>query len=954
MRNVPLLFVKFSSGFLILIQAAVFLVLTAGSMAQGGSPPAELTAQECHTNAERFFFSEKYSEAADLYGKLVADFGQSKDAAEAIRSIRYRHAMCFVHLKKFGEAIRPIQTALQQHPPLQASDVQELQFWLGVANMEEKNYPDARESLEKFLSLFPAGAEKTPSFCLQYPPAMKIPEAKILIGSAWLLDGKAKEAATYFEGIKAGMIPDNRSRVVVLQLYSLLEANQNEAAMNVVAEEFCRMGDIIQLVTFQSLTLELGNRWLEAGEYRKAIFCLQRVWPSDRLLKHQQERIEELQSRLEAAEARPKGDPYTKFLLAQLIQKVKREVETFRKIPSFDAALRLRLATAYQSMKRYREAALILEDMLGRMPADKLVECASVNLVQAWFEIERWPKVMEAATAFAAKFPGSLSLPLVGYLSGIAAQKEMRFDEAVATFDAIAKGDSDFAPRALFMKGFTFLLAEKNQAAVAAFEKFGKHYPSHELAGAAAYWRGMGYSLDRQFEKSRDAMDDYLRKFPDGQYAGNAAFRKAYCAQQLEDYKTSIRELRAFMRAYPGHEEAGEARVLLGDALMNEGEMEEGIAAFKGIPRADTKFYEEGVFKTGKALKLMEEYDRYLKLMQDFRKENPRSPRVAEAIFNIGWVFRQKGQPEKAHDAYWEAIKEYGDDPSIRSVEDLFPALSRLYKGEDGPAQYLALLNDLRQDAEKSGMKTLSMRSLWAQASALKKSDPSTSLQLLCEAAKLADVRTTTPLLLADFSDALLVAGRENEGEQMSLDLVKWNPRAPQKDRALANLGFLEMKRGHDRAALDDFDRFEKETLGSPVFGRVLLAKAELLQKRGEKAEALTALESVLASKYSAGGEKAEALYRIGEARMAEGKPELAVPYFQRIYVMHGRWGEWVAKAYFRSGVAFEKLNDTASARKTYQELAAKEDLASFPESQLAKDRLQALGGPLKEEPPKG
>ena len=160
------------------------------------------------------------------------------------------------------------------------------------------------------------------------------------------------------------------------------------------------------------------------------------------------------------------------------------------------------------------------------------------------------------------------------------------------------------------------------------------------------------------------------------------------------------------------------------------------------------------------------------------------------------------------------------------------------------------------------------------------------------------------------------------------------------------------MKRGHDRAALDDFDRFESETLGSPVFGRVLLAKAALLEKRGEKAKALAALEAVLASKFSSGGEKAEALYRIGEAHMASGKPDLAVPYFQRIYVMHGRWGEWVAKAYLRSGEAFEKLNDTASARRTYQELAAKEDLASFPESQLARDRLQALGGPLNEEPP--
>ena len=937
--------------FFILIQAAAVFLAATESMAQGEPPPQDLTAQEYYTNAERLFSGGKYSEAADLYQKLVADFGQSKEAAEAIRSIRYRHAMCFVHMKKFGDAIGPIQAALEQQPPLQPSEIQELLFWLGVANMEEKNYGEARAALEKFLALFPAGAER---IIQQYPSALKIPEAKILIGSAWLLDGKYKEAAAYFESIQAGMIPENRSRAVVLQLYSLLQDNQNEAAMRLVADEFPRMGDLIQLVTFQSLTLELGSRWLDAGEYRKAIFCLQRVWSSDRLLKHQEARLDELQSRLQAAEATPKSDPYTKFLLAQLIQKVKREVESFRKIPSFDAALRLRLATAFQAMKRYREAALILGDMLDRMPADKIVERASVNLVQAWFEIERWPKVTETARAFAKKFPGSSSLPMVEYLAGIAAQKDLRFDDAATAFDEIQKRDSDFAPRALFMKGFTLLLAEKNKEAIMAFEKFGEKYPSHEMAGAAAYWLGMGYSLDKQFEKSRDAMDDYLRKFPDGQYAGHAAFRKAYCAQQLENYKTSIKELRAFMRAYPGHEESGEARILLGDALMNEGEMEEGMAALKGIPKADTRFYEEGVFKTGKALKLMEEYDRYLGLMQDFQKENPRSPRVAEAIFNIGWALRQKGQPEKARDAYWEAIEEYGDDPSIRSVEDLFPALAKLYKGEEAPAQYMARLNDLRQDADKSGKKTLAMRALWAQASALKKSDPPASRQLLGEAAALANVQTTNPLLLADFAEALLAAGREKEGEQMSLDLVKWNPRAPQKDRALASLGFLEMKRGHDRVALDDFDRFESETLGSPVFGRVLLAKAALLEKRGEKAKALAALEAVLASKFSSGGEKAEALYRIGEAHMASGKPDLAVPYFQRIYVMHGRWGEWVAKAYLRSGEAFEKLNDTASARRTYQELAAKEDLASFPESQLARDRLQALGGPLKEEPPQG
>lgn len=636
----------------------------------------------------------------------------------------------------------------------------------------------------------------------------------------------------------------------------------------------------------------------------------------------------------------------------QLIQKVTREIETFQKIDSFDAALRMRLATAYQAMMRYRESALILEDMLDRMPPGKIVEQASVNLVQAWFEIERWPKVLEASKAFAAKFPESPSLPMVEYLSGIAAQKALNFDESVAIFDRLQEGDSDFAPRAHFMKGFTLLLAEKNKEAIETFEKFGKKHPSHEMAEASAYWRGMGCSLDKQFEKSRRAMDDYLRKYKDGQYAGNAAFRKAYCAQQLEDYQTSIKELRAFLRTHPGHEEGSEARILLGDALMNEGRMDDGIDVFKEIPKSHTRFHEEGVFKTGKALKLMEEHDRFLEHMQDFQKENPRSPRVAEAIYNIGWVYRQKEQPEKAREVYWAAIKKYGNDPSIRSVEDLFPALSKLYKGEQGSPQYLALLQDLNEEARKSKKETLVMRTLWAQAAAMQKTDPEAARKLLLAAARFANVQTTNPLLLADFAAAYAGSGKPAEATAMYRDLVKWNPRAPQKDRALAALGFVELEQGNSKAAMDWFERFKKEAPSSMETGRVFLAMAALQEKRGKNDDARKSLEAVLSSELSSGNQKAEALFRIGQIHMAEGNPKLAVPYFQRIYVMHGRWRDWVARAYVRSGEAFEKLHDTSSARKTYQELVEKEDLSEMPEAGTAKKRLEALGGPLPPESP--
>ena len=73
----------------------------------------------------------------------------------------------------------------------------------------------------------------------------------------------------------------------------------------------------------------------------------------------------------------------------------------------------------------------------------------------------------------------------------------------------------------------------------------------------------------------------------------------------------------------------------------------------------------------------------------------------------------------------------------------------------------------------------------------------------------------------------------------------------------------------------------------------------------------------------------------------------MAIPYYQRVYVMHGQWKPWVAKAYLRSGEAFEKIQDSKSARKTYQELLSNPDLAEFPETATASEHLLSLGGPL-------
>ena len=933
--------------------AALLLILPHSAEAQSvkkqepAVATAGLTANELFEQAKTLFNQKKYKDALEAYLKFKAEFSSSPDAAKALQESLYPLAMCFVQQNRFAEAVPAITEALEANPPLAPQRIQELTFWLGIANLQNQDHAAARTALEKFIALFPAGAQKNPLFIRQNPAAARLTEARMLVGTSWILEQKYREAADYYAALKPSLGPEIRGRAVIYQLHALLQLGDNDAAMAVLNEEFPRMQDIPQLISFQTLTLQLGNRWLEKGEFRKAIICLQRVWPRDRLLKHQAARLEELQSRLAAVRAT--DDPYQKILYSRLVNEVQRETENFQKIENFDTALRFRLAVAYLQMKRHREAALIMQGMLKDLPPDKVTEQAAVNVVRCWSALEDWPQTIEAAKQFTLIFPNSALLPQVYLMQAEALQSSLRYDEAASAFEDIAKRfpNSDSAPRALFLKAFSLLQAEKNPESAAAFQDFLTRYPKHSLADSGAYWLAMTYSFDKQFEKCRELMDTYLQKHPKGLHRGSAVFRKAYCAQQLERYGTAIDELHDYLEKFPGEPENSEARVLLGNALMNEGFVPEGIEIFQQIPATDTKPYEEGVFRTAEALKLLEKYEHYRDLMQDFAKKNPRSPRVAEAIANLGWYYRQQEQPKKAREIYWQAIKELADDPQIRSVDDLFPSLARLYRGPSESAEYLAILGDMIVDPANAKKTALRMRLLHAQSQALKKSDPERSQDLLIEAAALADVREANPALLVDFGNALLESGDSKKGEEMLRDALRWNPRAIQKDRILAALGEMELKQGNDKAALDWFDRFERENLGTPLFAPTMLSKAKLLQKRGRFTEARRVLEEVLKQENTPGEKKAEALCLIGDLHMAEQNPKLAIPYFQRVYLMHGRWRPWVARAYARSGEAFEKIQDSAAARRTYSEFLSKPELDDFPETATAKSRLQALGGPL-------
>ena len=103
----------------------------------------------------------------------------------------------------------------------------------------------------------------------------------------------------------------------------------------------------------------------------------------------------------------------------------------------------------------------------------------------------------------------------------------------------------------------------------------------------------------------------------------------------------------------------------------------------------------------------------------------------------------------------------------------------------------------------------------------------------------------------------------------------------------------------------------------------------------------------MLENKLAGSREKAAALYALGSLLAANGDDLKATAYFERLYLVYGKYRELVARAYYARGQALERLRKNDAAIEVYTELVAREELAEFTETTEARARLTALGGTL-------
>lgn len=886
------------------------------------------------------FAANDFGGAEAALEKFIADYGAAEEAKEAVRLHRPLVAISKVGLKKFDEALEWIDDSLLD-PKIDKGLSDELKFWRGICLMTFGDLVGAQRAFGEY-------------WADESHHAFKRYEALLLFATLYLQQEFPAEAADFLESQISQVreaSPEAASRAVVLELHCRLVAGQHDEALAVIRREQANLDRMTQVISFQSLALQLGATFLDEKRYHDAITCLQRIWPRQRLVDYQNQKIAEIGERIAMLETRPNTQG-TVFQLRAILGRVQRELENFSKTENFDSALRLRLAMAYQGLGRYRESALILEDMLASMPPDPLVESATLAQVQCWMETKHWARAIAAAERYEEVFGADgKSLATVLFLKAEALRENLDYGAAQLAYGELVERfpKDPFAGKAMFMQGFLYLQQDDNEGALYQFDQVHRQYPDSDLVEDADYWSGMAYSFSALYEEARAHLEGYLKRREPAKYRKEATFRIAVCTFSLADYPGAIEELEAFKAAYPGDPLTDEANLLLGDAYFSEGKNDEGFAAYEQVRPESGRYFEDAWFKKGKALKLLEELPAMREHFGKFVTDFTASGRLPEAVYWIGWTHIQEEEIVRARDIYWKTIEDCGDDPARFTMTDLLGGLPKVYRNGGAAArdELVTKLRLLKSRAGVQGRTTLALRAGWALS--LVAEGDGARIELL-DIAKWVDPRLHEPVLSVAVAEAQLASGNRLVAKQLFNEIRRWHPRAVERDRIYRGLGEIAAAAGETEEALAFYERFERETAASVHLGEVRMKMADLQTAAGRGEEARAILEKTLETAGVTAVTKAEALLRIGQSYVADNQHEKAIVYFERLYVAYGKFGELNAKAYWGRGQSLEELDLGREALETYEECASREELADFAEVNEAKRRIEVL---KREFPPK-
>ncbi|TAG29030.1 MAG: hypothetical protein EAZ36_04870, partial [Verrucomicrobia bacterium] len=715
------------------------------------------------------------------------------------------------------------------------------------------------------------------------------------------------------------------------------------------------------------LCLQLGDALLKADDPAGALTVFRYVSPRDTLVAEQSQRLATLERAVNRLRAITRPSALDIDLLRRLESRLTQSraaLAEVEKIPAFDATLRQRLAHAFQARGGVWEAALLLEDLLGRHPDFPEREAAWFSLVRAYADAGRFEKVIATVERFLTETPESPLGPRALYL---AAESAGARGDLAGQLSFLDLAENRFGPNPLtepirLLRANALFALTRFAEAGEVVRGYERDFPTGKFIEEARYLAAMAELAEGRAASAEKLVRAHLKDFPKGRFVPDARYRLAAIAYSREDYADCAALCVVWLADYPAEQpQRGEVHSLHADALAGQGNIPAAIVAYREALTLTLSDEQLGYVldELTRHYQARREYDAAVAMWETFAAERPDHPFVINAAYWIGRIRTREGRSDEALELVARIARRHLHDPAQTEVErllvELAASLARVPRARAGEAKPnpapLAELFDradaLLLDVDTRDQATAQARARFVHAEiAGARQDVASRDERLVVIATAHSPEELPPGILGKVGDALLAQNQPELARPFFERIVAAYPRSVFADFGHTGLGEIALSANQPEVALAHFDaaidvagaRFK---LKEATLGR---ARAHLALNQPERAREL--FEQVASTRAWRGDATAEALFQLGEIAALRATPDdlaKAQAHYQRVYLGYKRHETWVARAYLRSAEVFVMLGQRQEAIDTLNRMLSFEPLRARPEAESAREHLRRL-----------
>jgi len=908
----------------------MLLTAVAGSVcAQEGATP-----REARFNASKAMSQGAFADAITSLQQLVDWYGTSKKDVTVIQMemVYFNLGACHFLLGQFGESRTAFTVYLQKYRTGMLA--KQADIYIADSYRFEEKYPEALKRYNRVLKTYELNSD------LQADVYMSM-------SRCYLAQDKWDKVIPVLRKLYQAAPDFSRKNWAASMLTTaFLKENQLPKVYRLIPFLLTPNSFASRSVAFNMAALEAGDNLFGDEKYRDALWIYRLVYPHDVLVARSQQYLEVLQKKADALK-RFTEEPRFLMRVQEEIGELEASIKALETIDNYDMELYFRMARSYMEIARYRESRELFLYLSGVAPEPKANE-ALYYAFQCSLRIPPWDRALEIGHEYMAKYPAGEYYDEVSIMVGQIYAKGEDWPKVIEVLTKALEISPKHtqAAEAMFLIGYANFMEEKFEESVSWFRKMNNTFVGNPRENDGTYWIGMGLMFQQKFDEAAPEFDKVLRHAGENPYIMDSRFRRAVCDFGVSRFKEAEVRFSAFVQDYPTNTLSGEAWMMLGDTAGARADLPAAVSAYKRVAAFDVniEFYNYSMFRVGEMLNEIRDFQGMIGHFKEYIARNREGSNIPMAIYWIGSSMRNLGEQRGALEFFRNAVEKYGVDRKALGIDLILEEWVGQGKAADKAVaeSSWADLEALQKKAEKAGQAALSLRLkrvLYYQPNI---SDEKKK-QLLEELVREENIPNASSGVLELIMDEAQKRKDKDLALKVAEAVIKTFPETDTALNARMMLAQYAIADENYKVAIKHLTLVKEVYASSPEAASALLMLGDLQVKMGKFKEADECYKSILSVKDWKGPLWPAALYGRGECARGQRNYEQASAYFERIYVMYGKYLQWSAKAYLARAECLNRLSLYNKATETLQEMVSISDMKTLPEFAEATKRLAEM-----------